>query len=85
MDLLSSWSIRLSDQPHISISDDQLEQTNAGLVGKSMPNFGDINKELAKECKEEFEPEVESESDRKLSAIWIISSLPLSINPDALL
>ncbi|KNZ49288.1 hypothetical protein VP01_510g25 [Puccinia sorghi] len=42
----------------------RLPETNAGLVGKSMPNFGDINKELAKECKEEFEPEVESESDR---------------------
>lgn len=48
----------------LQFSNDQLEQTNAGLVGKSMPNFGDINKELAKECKEEFEPEVESESDR---------------------
>ncbi|KAI9624028.1 hypothetical protein H4Q26_017039 [Puccinia striiformis f. sp. tritici PST-130] len=44
--------------------DDQLEQTNAGLVGKSMPNFGDINKELAKECKEEFEVEVESEPEQ---------------------
>ncbi|WAQ93373.1 hypothetical protein PtA15_18A433 [Puccinia triticina] len=48
----------------LQFSNDQLEQTNAGLVGKSMPNFGDINKELAKECKEEFEVEVESESDR---------------------
>ncbi|PLW35535.1 hypothetical protein PCASD_14368 [Puccinia coronata f. sp. avenae] len=48
----------------LQFSNDQLEQTNAGLVGKSMPNFGDINKELAKECKEEFEPEVESQSDR---------------------
>jgi hypothetical protein len=54
---------------HQCLIDDQLEQTNAGLVGKSMPNFGDINKELAKECKEEFEVEVESESDRKPSAI----------------
>ncbi|KAA1073778.1 hypothetical protein PGT21_025330 [Puccinia graminis f. sp. tritici] len=48
----------------LQFSNDQLEQTNAGLVGKSMPNFGDINKELAKECKEEFEVEVESEADR---------------------
>lgn len=48
----------------LEFSNDQLEQTNAGLAGKSMPNFGDINKELAKECKEEFEVEVESESDR---------------------
>ncbi|POW08043.1 hypothetical protein PSTT_07792 [Puccinia striiformis] len=48
----------------LQFSNDQLEQTNAGLVGKSMPNFGDINKELAKECKEEFEVEVESEPER---------------------
>ncbi|MBW0536342.1 hypothetical protein O181_076057 [Austropuccinia psidii MF-1] len=50
----------------LEFSNDQLEQTNAGLIGKSMPNFGDINKELAKECKEEFEPEIESEPDRIL-------------------
>ncbi|KAH9824851.1 hypothetical protein DFH28DRAFT_1077365 [Melampsora americana] len=49
----------------LEFSNDQLEQTNAGLVGKSMPNFGNINKELAKEINEEPEVELETESERQ--------------------
>ncbi|CAH7690973.1 hypothetical protein PPACK8108_LOCUS26490 [Phakopsora pachyrhizi] len=40
------------------------KQKNADLAGKAIPNFGNINKELAKEINEEPEVEVESESDR---------------------
>ncbi|KAG0144428.1 hypothetical protein CROQUDRAFT_47337 [Cronartium quercuum f. sp. fusiforme G11] len=54
----------------LEFSNDQLEQTNAGLVGKSMPNFGNINRELAKEINEEPEPEPESErQDRELAEV----------------
>jgi hypothetical protein len=50
-----------------------------------MPNFGDINKELAKECKEEFEPEVESQSDRKSpSRLDHLLSRFFSIHPSIL-
>ncbi|CAH7670659.1 hypothetical protein BY996DRAFT_4582906 [Phakopsora pachyrhizi] len=48
----------------LEFSNDQLEQKNADLAGKAIPNFGNINKELAKEINEEPEVEVESESDR---------------------
>ena len=50
----------------LQFTDDQLQQTQKGLndAGVSMPNFGNIGKELAKDMNMEPEVEVESEEDR---------------------
>jgi Ras GTPase-activating-like protein IQGAP2/3 len=50
----------------LHFSDDQLQQTQKGLkeAGVSMPNFGNVGKELAKEINEpEIEIETEDESE----------------------
>ncbi|KIJ56777.1 hypothetical protein M422DRAFT_72916 [Sphaerobolus stellatus SS14] len=54
----------------LKFSDDQLQQTQKGLkdAGVSMPNFGNVGRELAKEINEEPEQEVveeESEEERR--------------------
>lgn len=51
----------------LQFSDDQLTKTQKGLndAGVSMPNFGDVGKELAKEINEEPEVEVETEDERR--------------------
>ncbi|KDQ17311.1 hypothetical protein BOTBODRAFT_172359 [Botryobasidium botryosum FD-172 SS1] len=50
----------------LKFSDDQLQQTQRGLnaAGVSMPNFGNVGKELAKEINEEPEVEEETEDER---------------------
>jgi Ras GTPase-activating-like protein IQGAP2/3 len=52
---------------HLHFSDDDLRKTQKGLKesGVSMPNFGNVGSELAKEINEEPEPEVETEEERK--------------------
>ncbi|KIY49170.1 hypothetical protein FISHEDRAFT_65237 [Fistulina hepatica ATCC 64428] len=51
----------------LQFSDDQLQQTHKGLkdAGVSMPNFGDIGKQLAREINEEPEEEVETEEEAR--------------------
>jgi hypothetical protein len=51
----------------LQFSDDQLTKTQKGLkdAGVSMPNFGNVGKELAKEINEEPEVEVETEDERE--------------------
>ncbi|KAG8842212.1 hypothetical protein FRB96_005929 [Tulasnella sp. 330] len=52
----------------LQFSDDQLQQTQKGLTGVSMPNFRGVGKDLAKDMNVEPEPEpepVESEFDRR--------------------
>lgn len=51
----------------LQFSDDQLTKTQKGLkdAGVSMPNFGNVGKELAKEINEEPEVEVETEDESK--------------------
>ncbi|EAU84770.2 IQ domain-containing protein-containing RasGAP [Coprinopsis cinerea okayama7 len=51
----------------LQFSDDQLTKTQKGLkdAGVSMPNFGNVGKELAKEINEEPEVEVETEDERR--------------------
>ena len=50
----------------LQFSDDQLQKTQKGLndAGVTMPNFGDVGRELAKEINEEPEVEVETEDER---------------------
>lgn len=52
----------------LQFSDDQLRATQKGLkdAGVSMPNFGNVGKELAKEINEP-EVEVETEEERTFS------------------
>ncbi|KAF4602416.1 hypothetical protein EYR40_005623 [Pleurotus pulmonarius] len=52
---------------HLKFSDDQLQKTQKGLsdAGVPMPNFGNIQRELAKEINEEPEVEVETEEERR--------------------
>ncbi len=54
---------------HLKFSDDQLQKTQKGLsdAGVPMPNFGNIQRELAKEINEEPEVEVETEEERMSS------------------
>jgi len=54
---------------HLHFSDDQLLQTQKGLkdAGVSMPNFGNVGRELAKEINEEPEVQVETEDERACS------------------
>lgn len=54
----------------LEFSDDQLMRTQQGLndAGVSMPNFGNVGRELAKEINEP-EVEVESEEDSKYTTI----------------
>lgn len=49
----------------LEFSDDQLQKTQKGLndAGVSMPNFGDVGRELAKEINEN-PVEVETEDER---------------------
>ncbi len=51
---------------HYKFTDDQLRLTQKGLkdAGVSMPNFGNVGRELAKEINEEPEIEVETEDER---------------------
>ncbi|KAF8974759.1 hypothetical protein BDZ97DRAFT_1911911 [Flammula alnicola] len=51
----------------LHFSDDQLQQTQKGLkeAGVSMPNFGNVGRELAKEINEEPEVEEETEDERR--------------------
>ncbi|KNZ78048.1 Ras GTPase-activating-like protein rng2 [Termitomyces sp. J132] len=51
----------------LQFSDDQLQKTQKGLkdAGVAMPNFGNVDRELAKEINEEPEVEVESEDERR--------------------
>ncbi|KAI6035361.1 ras GTPase-activating protein [Pisolithus orientalis] len=50
----------------LQFSDDQLQQTQKGLndAGITMPNFGDVGRELAKEINEDPEVEIETEEER---------------------
>lgn len=55
----------------LQFSDDQLQKTQKGLndAGVTMPNFGNVGRELAKEINEEPEEpevEVETEDEREL-------------------
>ncbi|KAF9055294.1 hypothetical protein BDZ89DRAFT_1087964 [Hymenopellis radicata] len=52
---------------HYKFTDDQLRLTQKGLkdAGVSMPNFGNVGRELAKEINEEPEIEVETEDERR--------------------
>lgn len=56
----------------LKFSDDQLQQTQKGLdaAGISVPNFGNVGKELAKEINEEPEVEEESEDERQYYFYW---------------
>lgn len=51
----------------LQFSDDQLQATQKGLTasGVTMPNFGNVGRELAKEINEEPEVEVETDDERK--------------------
>ena len=51
----------------LHFSDDQLQQTQKGLkdAGVTMPNFGNVGRELAKEINEEPELEIETEDESK--------------------
>jgi hypothetical protein len=51
----------------LKFSDDQLQATQKGLkdAGVTMPNFGNVGKELAKEINEEPDVEVETEDERE--------------------
>lgn len=51
----------------LQFSDDQLQKTQKGLkdAGVTMPNFGNVGRELAKEINEEPEVEVETEDERR--------------------
>ncbi|KAF9462631.1 ras GTPase-activating protein [Collybia nuda] len=51
----------------LQFSDDQLQRTQKGLkdAGVTMPNFGNVGRELAKEINEEVEVEVETEDERR--------------------
>ncbi|CAK5275652.1 unnamed protein product [Mycena citricolor] len=51
----------------LKFSDDQLRQAQKGLndAGVTMPNFGSVGKELARDLNEEPEVEVESEDERR--------------------
>ncbi|KAL4081851.1 hypothetical protein V8B97DRAFT_1925744 [Scleroderma yunnanense] len=50
----------------LQFSDDQLQKTQKGLndAGITMPNFGDVGRELAKEINEDPEVEMETEDER---------------------
>lgn len=50
----------------LQFSDDQLQKTQKGLndAGITMPNFGDVGRELAKEINEDPEIEIETEEER---------------------
>ncbi|KAI6047200.1 ras GTPase-activating protein [Pisolithus marmoratus] len=50
----------------LRFSDDQLQKTQKGLndAGITMPNFGDVGRELAKEINEDPEIEIETEEER---------------------
>jgi Ras GTPase-activating-like protein IQGAP2/3 len=52
---------------HLHFSDDQLQKTQKGLTesGVTMPNFGNVGRELAKEIYEEPEVEIETEEERE--------------------
>ena len=51
----------------LQFSDDQLQKTQKGLkdAGVSMPNFGNVGRELAKEINEEPDEEPETEDERE--------------------
>ncbi|KIJ20004.1 hypothetical protein PAXINDRAFT_166178 [Paxillus involutus ATCC 200175] len=51
----------------LQFSDDQLQKTQKGLneAGVTMPNFGNVGRELAKEINEEPEVEIETEDERR--------------------
>ena len=51
----------------LQFSDDQLQQAQEGLkeAGVTMPNFGNVGRELAKEINEEPELEIETEDESK--------------------
>ncbi|KAG8821050.1 hypothetical protein FRC18_011521 [Serendipita sp. 400] len=51
----------------LQFTDDQLQATQKGLkdAGVTMPNFGDIGRDLAMEINEEVEQEVEDEDERR--------------------
>lgn len=53
----------------LEFSDAQLQQTEDGLqkAGVSMPNFGGVGRELAKEINEDPEEELETGEERKRS------------------
>lgn len=57
----------------LQFSDDQLQKTQKGLkdAGVSMPNFGNVGRELAKEINEEPEEEPETEDEREAFTEWL--------------